>query len=121
MKFNKDLGVSPKERFKDIASPSQMGETVYPSFHYSGPDELGLPDEGEMTIKFKKVSQTRSERNGVHHYKCTIEVREIRDVDAEDVKPPSRRNSEAGDALDKIAQALHDAREDADEEDSDDY
>lgn len=118
-----DLGVSAKEKY-NISSPMEMDskEKMYPCFHYCGPVELDLPDEGEMTIKFRKKRETSSiEEDGTHWYECDIEVRKILGVDGEDVdvEPPARSRDEAGDALDKIAQGLMKLREHEEDEDDD--
>jgi hypothetical protein len=82
-------------------------EPDYPTFHYDGRKELDLPDEGEMTIKFRKVSSTSSvNKEGEHRYACTIEVQSICDVedgDEDDVEAPvNTRGNGTADALDKI-------------------
>lgn len=90
----------------------------YPTFHYSGDKELELPDEGTMTIRFKKVSSEERKANGKEFYSCTIEVCEITSVDGEepeegkdeDVEPPAKSGSEAADALDEILKSLEELK-----------
>jgi len=81
-------------------------EKYYPSFHYSGEEELDLPDEGEMTVRFRVVERTESERNGKKTCSYTIEVQSIEDVEEENDDSPTKSYDEAGSALDKIAEAL---------------
>ena len=63
----------------------------YPSFHYSGPKDLDLPDDGEMTVDFCVVSKIHSVRDGKEHYECTVEIRSLSDImpeeDDEDAAP----------------------------------
>src|SRR6267142_2942123 len=57
----------------------------YPTFHYDGKEELNLPDKGEITVRFRKVSETSSvTKAGEHRYACTIEVQAICDVEGEE-------------------------------------
>lgn len=108
-----DLGVSPKEQYGDMATPmmakDEMPEKVYPRFHYSGPVELELPDEGTMEIEFCKKSETsRVKEDGKHWYECDIEVKSICEVEGEEeVEPPTRRDTSAEDALDALAEKVH--------------
>jgi len=80
------------------------GEDKYPSLHYTGPDELDLPETGEMTVRFRvkrEVSEVNSQ--GVHHYNCDIEVSEILKVKGDDdFTPPAKSGNEAEDALDRL-------------------
>jgi hypothetical protein len=65
-----------------------------------GPD---LPDEGIMTIRFKKVEETISNRGEKEHYSCCIEAREIVDVVEEGSAPAKSRSRDTEDALDNLA------------------
>lgn len=109
-----DLGVSGKDRY-DLPSDMSMGgdKTVYPTLHYCGPEELELPEDEEftLTVRCRVKRETSSvEEDGSHWYECDIEVKKIVSVDGEapetETEAPSRSYSEAGDALDKIAQGL---------------
>jgi hypothetical protein len=116
-----DLGVSAKDKY-NLSEPMKMDskEKVYPCFHYCGPKELDLPDEGELTVRFRKKRETSSiEEDGSHYYECDIEVRAITEVDGEDmeVEAPAHSNDEAGDALDNIARELAKLREHEEGED----
>lgn len=111
-----DLGISDKDQYGDMGmgsptSPGSFGRDSgkqrYPSFHYSGPEELELPDEGEMTIAFKKTSETsRTRRDGSRWYECDIEVCCICDVE-DDEEGDDDSEVSAGDALDVLAKKLH--------------
>lgn len=87
----------------------------FPSFTYSGPKELDLPEEGTMEIRFRKKRETSSTReDGKHWYECTIEVKCICDVESEaeeaEEEAPTRRDRSAEEALDALAQALSEKR-----------
>lgn len=82
----------------------------YPTIHYEGPEDLNLPDEGEMTVKYKVVETTESERNGKKTYRCTIEIQSIEEVnegDDDDAnEAPSKNYDDASSALDKLVAAM---------------
>jgi hypothetical protein len=113
-----DLGVSSKEEFGGSlgmmsVAPEGSGAKHYPSFHYSGPEELELPDEGKMEICFSKTSETsRVLPSGKRWYECTIEVKCFGDV--EDCGDGGENNdggddgpgTDAEKALDTLARAL---------------
>ena len=109
-----DLGVNERDMYGDMGGPmpsfqSDEGseKTRYPSFHYSGPEELKLPDEGEMTVSFKKTSETsRTRRDGSRWYECDIEVQCICDVEDDEPDEPTHRDTSAEDALDTLARKL---------------
>jgi hypothetical protein len=89
----------------------------FPEFHYSGETPMKVPDSGEMTIRFRKVADSKSVRDGKTNYSCTIEVREIVDVDSDDVEAPAKSMSGAGDALDAIMKRkMKESEEDEDED-----
>jgi hypothetical protein len=82
-------------------------EPSYPTFHYEGKEELDLPDEGEMTITFRKTSSTSSvDKKGEHRYACTIEVQSICDVedgDEDDIEAPAHGSDKSvSDLLDDM-------------------
>lgn len=114
-----DLGVSPKEMHNSMPEPMPMkdmaedSKPIYPHLHYSGPVELHLPEEGEMTVCFKKTSETSSVRSdGSHWYECCIEIHSLKDVESEEDEAPTRSYDDASEALDKLAEALRGAKRD---------
>jgi len=90
----------------------------YPVLHYDGDEELDLPCCGTMTVVFKVVGETSRERNGKHSYSCDIEIRSITNVKSAEPKAPASSGSEAGSALDKLAEEY--AKHEAEEDDEDD-
>lgn len=103
-----DLGVSHKEVYGEpIAVGQSSGDPVFPSFHYSGPKELDLPEEGEMTVRFKKRRESKTTRSGGEKwYECDIEVCCICEVEDNEPDEPTHRDRSAEEALDAIAAAL---------------
>lgn len=86
-------------------SPIRMDEKNYPSFHYEGDENLELPKEGTMTVHYCKTASSVSERNGVMHYSCTVEVKHIlsvKETDYEDEAPTKKSSRGAEEALDKL-------------------
>jgi hypothetical protein len=94
MKYN--MADGPVEIDKD--------DVHYPTFHYESKKKVDFPEEGEMTIKFKKVRSEHSSSDRGERYSCTIEVREIVDMEGEKINEPKKSSArEAEDALDAIA------------------
>lgn len=81
---------------------AKSSEKHYPSFTYDGPTELGLPESGTMTIRYKEVRREESKRNGVERYSCTIEVQEILSAKGERDERPSKVDKSTEDALDGL-------------------
>jgi hypothetical protein len=101
MKLNIKLGSS-----SDLAPcgcPVDQPRDWYPTIHFETPEELELPKEGTMTVKFRKVESAERERGEKEVYSCTVEVRELVSVDSSSVEPPARSHSrETEDALDSL-------------------
>lgn len=75
----------------------------YPAFHIEGDENVELPHEGTMLIKFRKTSSSESESRGEKRYSCTVEVHKILSVKAnEEDEAPTKKYSGAEDALDKL-------------------
>jgi len=75
-----EAGESPAE---SAAEPSSEGPQ-YPNFYVDGKEKLPIPDQGTMTIKYKRVAESESTRDGEDpHYSCTIEVQKILDCQGE--------------------------------------
>lgn len=78
----------------------------YPEFTYDSPEELDLPDEGVMKIRFRKTRSSERLMDDHKMHSCTVEVLAIESVkatkkEAEDDMPvKSDRSTE--DALDKL-------------------
>jgi hypothetical protein len=80
--------------------------THYPTLYVDDVEALGdIPEEGEMTIRYKKVGSSVSETGGKKHHSCTLEVRKVMDVtgDESDDSQQESDDKDRGDALDKLA------------------
>lgn len=103
MKLDIDLAEKP-----EVCGPCELTQPspqkYYPSFHYTGDKPLDIPHEGEMVIRYRKVNSSMSEdeRRGTR-YSCTVEIQKLISVEGEEVEAPSKKHSEAEDALDKLA------------------
>lgn len=119
MKLNVDLGQ------KGFAGPvSQSDEEVhYPMLHTHTEEDLDLPMEGTMVIRYcvhRAVSV--KDEDGKHTYDCDIEVKEIVSVngDKKEVRPPARSGNDTESALDRLAEALNGHEEEEEEEEHSD-
>jgi hypothetical protein len=93
----------------EVKSQTDAPKKHYPCLHIDCGSSLlkNLPDEGEVTIRFKVTSRNTNERDGKKTCSLTLEAREILDVDVE-----SEDEEESGEsALDKLAK-LESAKED---------
>lgn len=113
-----DLGHKMDQGLCSAPEPVNPARKWYPSFNYSGSEELDLPKEGTMTIKFCVTREVEEKRDGKEHYSCEIEVKEILEVEGEEeVGAPTKSGTEAGVALDDLARkliSLHDILEKTD-------
>lgn len=109
MQLNLDLGMEMSAGCCPAEPPSKSDEPkkYYPAFHYSGDKPLRIPPEGEMVVRYKKVSsERRTNDENKDHYSCTIEVRKIVSVDHEDYEAPAgNKMKDAEEALDAIREA----------------
>lgn len=87
----------------DMAVEADMEKSYYPSFHYSGPEELPIAKEGKMLVEYKIVSSEERERNGEESYSCCVEIRRILEAEPEEGDMPTRRDTSTSDALDALA------------------
>lgn len=81
---------------------SKSREKDYPTFTVERDSELDIPEEGVMSIRYRKVRSSESvDKSGDEHYSCTIEVQAIEDVEEEADEERSSTNDTA-DALDEL-------------------
>lgn len=104
--MNKSLSMKESDLYPMSASPTSVGEhndrITFPCFHYEGPEELDIPEEGTMTIRYKQTREVSEHKVGKPHwYECDVTVLEIVSTKGE-AKSPARSGSEAADALDKL-------------------
>jgi hypothetical protein len=94
-------GTSPMEMAIDSRTPSR-----FPHFHYEGPEELPIPDEGCMTVKYKITWKQEEETDGKEVYRCKVELREICEAEGKTDDRPAKTDRSAEDALDAIRKQL---------------
>lgn len=99
----------------ELSQPSTSRSESYPQFHYEGAEELeelGVPDEGTMTVEYRVVRETCQKRqDGTEWYSCDVQLRKILSAKGSSPESPTRSGSEAGDALDKLAAEKYDEGE----------
>ena len=99
-KYPIDLGKTPK----DLDMPMPVGEeapkTIYPSLYLEWEKPYGFPDEGTMTVRFKKRSEENRKTGDKTIQKVELDIHEILDTKAtkEDSEEPEE---DSGDILDK--------------------
>lgn len=98
MDESKVYGLSPA-----TVGSSDSHQTIFPKFHYEGPEELDLPEDGVMTIRYKQSREVSEHPVGKPHwYECDVTVLEIVSVNGKKVSAPARSGSESAEALDKL-------------------
>jgi hypothetical protein len=75
-------------------------------------DDIELPDEGTITVQYRKVREVTTNEDGKEKYSCTLDLIAIKDVKDGAVPKPYKSRDKAGDALDLIAEGLMKARQD---------
>jgi hypothetical protein len=98
--LNLDLG--EKSPFAGEPISVRRDEPYYPTFTYSGDEELELPKSGKMLIEYKESRREETEDDRGERYTCTIQVRKI--ISVEGAK--EEKDVRADDALDAIRDAL---------------
>lgn len=116
MEINYDLG--SKNSGPSLASEvMKSDEKRYPCLYIEGEGKLELPESGEMTVKFRRTSRSETEReDGKETYCLTLEIREIISVDGGEVIAPTKKHSDAGEALDALLKAAMHGRGESDRE-----
>lgn len=105
MKTNIDLGQEsltccPCEAISQTKAPEKYYPTMRIEMTGEGPD---IPEEGTMTIRFKKVEETNSNRGEKSRYSCTLEAREIVSMTDESASASHSQRKDTEDALDALA------------------
>lgn len=84
-------------------STSPANSVYYPSLYLEGSADLkDIPESGELTVRFKRISQRLEDRDGKKRYSIELEVRQITGVKAGDAE--NEKSGEA--ALDELAESL---------------
>jgi hypothetical protein len=108
----------------DLALPGYSGESPvsaptdrppdYPTLHleFTGDDAVDFPKDGKVEFEYHLSSETESDRNGKKRCSYTLEIRKLLDVEGEKDIRPSKTDTSAGDALDKLMKAKESASDD---------
>jgi hypothetical protein len=103
-----DLGKKSDHSMMAMPKESEDDSKVhYPSLYISGV-KVSLPDSGEITLKFKKLSETKSTREGKTDYSVELEIQEICDVESKE----EEKKEDSGEALDRLAEEADDEEDD---------
>jgi len=117
-KYPIDLGKKPSDLGVPMpASESdKMPETIYPSLYLEWEKPYGFPDEGTMTVKFKKRSEENRKTGDKTVQRVELDILEILDTEGKDI--PDKEEEDSGDVLDKEMKKLSKKKVDkTDEED----
>jgi len=107
-KYPIDLGKKSDHSMMAMPKESEDDSKVYyPSLYISGV-KVSLPESGEITLKFKKLSETKSTCDGKTDYSVELEVQEICEVESTE----DETKEDSGDALDKLAKEADDGEDD---------
>lgn len=102
----KEVSLAEKSGVAGVMAMAQTepGENeYYPRVTLRETGGIKLPDEGEITLKFKKVRSEEELVNGKKQYRCTLDLVSILDIEDTSVEEPaSNKSKESEDALDKI-------------------
>ena len=107
MKYPVKMGLRPEEGIDGPMELDDRGRVFYPSLFLEGKEEFDLPDEGELTIRFKKTGSSKKERRGGTKYTVDLDVLELVKV-AKGKKEPPKGEEE----LDKLKEEATEDKED---------
>lgn len=93
-------------------SPESDEMMMYPSLYLEWEKPYNLPDEGTMTVRFKKTRSSEDKKND--RYTEDVDVIEILSVKGSGKSDKKSSMDEASDALDKIRDEV---KEESEEED----
>lgn len=93
-----------------LYNPHSNGDKYCPSVYLSGDEALKLPDSGIITFRFKRNSQTETNRDGKTSYDVSLDLKEILAVKA-DKKAEADEELSAGEALDKLREEVDEDKE----------
>jgi hypothetical protein len=111
MKYPIDLGKKMESPMMAVTSEkSEEKELYYPSLYLDWDGKYDLPEEGEMTVKFKRRSVTNSERDGKKHQSVELEILSIEDASEEAMS----KNDDRGDHMDMMAKKGRYSEEESD-------
>jgi hypothetical protein len=105
MKDSKGIDLALPGYGSELASPATSDRPPdYPSLHleFVGDDAVDFPKDGKVTFEYHLASETESDRNGKERCSYTLEIRKLLKVEGEKDIRPSKSDTSAADALDKL-------------------
>lgn len=84
-------------------SPPSEDQMYYPCLYLEWDKSYDLPDEGTMTVRFKKKAESTSTRNGETRQTVELDITAIEDVEGEMTKKDSEPS---GDLLDRVRELV---------------
>jgi len=87
----------------------KMPDTIYPSLYLEWEKPYGFPDEGEMTVKFKKRSEeTRKKADGTQQQRVELDILSILDTEPAEASDNGEDEGDepTGEVLDKEVKKL---------------
>lgn len=99
-KYPIDLAKTPESLGMPTPTKGESDNTpIYPSLYLEWEKPYGFPDEGTMTVRFKKRSEeTRKHEDGMTQ-RVELDIMEI--LDTEGKETPEAEEEDSGDVLDK--------------------
>jgi len=109
-KYPIDLGKSTKDLGVEVpVGKDKMPDTIYPSLYLEWEKPYGFPDEGEMTVKFKKRSEeTRKKADGTQQQRVELDILSILDTEPAEASDNGEDEGDepTGEVLDKEVKKL---------------
>jgi hypothetical protein len=93
------LAKTPAELDMPMPVGEKASEPIYPSLFLSWEKPYNFPDEGTMTVKFKKRSEENRKRGDKTTQNVELDILEITDTTA--TESSEEKEESAGDVLDK--------------------
>jgi hypothetical protein len=123
-KYPIDLGKKPSDLGMPMPSgmegKSPESETIYPSLYLEWEKPYGFPDEGTMTVRFKKRSEENRKTGDKTMQRVELDIHEI--LDTKGTKEDSTEPEEdSGDVLDKEVKKITTKKTKTVEDDEENY
>jgi hypothetical protein len=123
-KYPIDLGKKPSDLGMPVPSSPEgkdpEPETIYPSLYLEWEKPYGFPDEGTMTVRFKKRSEENRKTGDKTVQRVELDIHEI--LDTKSTKADSDEPEEdSGDVLDKEVKKITKKRVDKAQEEDESY
>lgn len=106
------------KQYKDCGAPHGAilkGEEEglhYPNLYIDLDEEADIPEEGTMTVKFKRVRKSEDERMGETKFGYELEIHSIEGVSKVEVEDGGGDEDDAEEAFDRVAKAVRSKKDD---------